>query len=202
MIEDSQVGQQIRMLREGRGWSLRELAQRSGLSANAISRIERGENSPTVSSLRAMAEAFNVPITDFFEEDHSKTCVHVQKGEGMWVRNRDTELESLGFGLSSQQLEPFRMIIDSGTETVSEPISHPGQEFVYCIRGQLDYVVGEELYRLSAGDSLLFHARMEHRWKNTSRQPAEILLVFQASRDQHLARERHLEGGDTSSRDG
>lgn len=60
------VGQRIRRLREQRQLSLRALARLCGLSTNAISLIERGENSPTVSSLHALATALGVSITDFF----------------------------------------------------------------------------------------------------------------------------------------
>ena len=60
------VGQALRTLREQRGLSLRALAEKSGLSFNAITRIEHGENSPTVASLHLLADALNVPITAFF----------------------------------------------------------------------------------------------------------------------------------------
>ena len=60
------VGQRIRTIRERQGLSLRAVAERCGLSLNAISLIERGENSPTVSSLHHLATALNVPITRFF----------------------------------------------------------------------------------------------------------------------------------------
>ncbi|MFO8035144.1 MAG: XRE family transcriptional regulator [Anaerolineales bacterium] len=191
--EDIRLGKRIKEFRKQRGWALRGLAKRCGLSANAISLIERGENSPTVSSLRRLAEAFNVPVSDFFQEDHSKTCTCVRNGSGMRIQNKDVELESLGFGLEHQQLEPFRMIIDPHTETFCEPITHPGQEFVYCLSGQVEYTVGEETYHLDPGDCLLFSAMAEHSWRNKNPEPATILLVFQATQDPHLARQRHLE---------
>ena len=67
---ESIVGQQIRKLRKQRGLSLRALADLCGISANAISLIERRENSPNVSSLHRMAIALNVPITDFFYHEN------------------------------------------------------------------------------------------------------------------------------------
>ena len=78
MIEQAEpnVGQRIRMLRDQRKLSLRALADRCGLSINAISLIERGENSPTVSSLHVLATALGVPITDFFEEKHIIENIH------------------------------------------------------------------------------------------------------------------------------
>lgn len=191
--EDANVGKRLKDLRTQRGWALRELARKCGLSANAISLIERGENSPTVSSLRRLAQAFNVPISDFFLEEHNKTCAYVKKGQGMRIQNKDTELESLGFGLQTQQIEPFRMTIDPHTEVFCDSITHPGQEFVYCLQGQVEYSVEDETYVLDPGDSLLFDAMSQHSWRNKKSEPATFLLVFQAYREHHLARQRHLE---------
>ena len=192
MSKDAAVGSRIREIRTERGWALRELGERCGLSANAISLMERGENSPTVSSLRRLAEALKVPITAFFEERHDQTCVYVKRGEGMRIQNADVELESLGFGLPHQQLEPFRMTMDPHAKTASGTIQHPGQEFVYCLSGQVDYVVGGERYQLKTGDSLLFNASTPHAWENSTDRPASILLIFQVFEDPHLARQSHL----------
>ncbi|MDZ7845211.1 MAG: cupin domain-containing protein [Anaerolineales bacterium] len=191
--EDADVGQRIKDLRTQRGWTLRELAKNSGLSANAISLIERDENSPTVSSLSRLAQAFNVPISTFFQKDHDKTCVYVQKGQGIRIQNQDAELESLGFGMQTQQIEPFRMTIDPQTEVFGDSISHPGQEFVYCLSGRAEYSVEGETYQLDPGDSLLFDAASPHCWRNQRSEPATILLIFQAYRDRHLAQQLHLE---------
>lgn len=83
MTEQTQlnVGMRIRALREQRGLSLRALAERCGLSINAISLIERGENSPTVSSLHVLATALGVKITDFFEDPSEHAVVYVKRNQ-------------------------------------------------------------------------------------------------------------------------
>ena len=186
------VGKTIKELRKRREWTLRKLSEASGLSANAISLIERGENSPTVSSLHRLAMAFEVPITDFFQEEQVNYCVFVEKGKGMRIQNADVELESLGFGLPHQQLEPFRMVVAPGMKTSSGTIAHPGQEFVYCLEGEIEYQVENEFYHLKPSESLLLDASRPHGWYNPHNEPATILLIFQASQDRHLARQRHL----------
>ena len=72
------VGQRIRFLRNQRGHTLRDLADRCDLSVNAISRIERGKTSPTLSSMHRIAEALRVPITDFFETRVPGPTVHLK----------------------------------------------------------------------------------------------------------------------------
>lgn len=90
------------------------------------------------------------------------------------------DIESLGIGLRDQRLEPFLVTLESGAGAESELITHPGQEFVFCLEGQIEYRIGQESYRLDAGDSLLFEAAQPHRFLNTTDSPAVILLVFQA----------------------
>ena len=187
------VGQQIRELRKQRGLSLRALAEMCGLSANAISLIERNENSPNVSSLHQMAIALNVPITDFFYQENEPTTLFVKRDKGVRYRNNGVELESLGIGLPNQQLEPFRLTIEPVSRTSDEPISHPGHEFVYCLEGEIEYQVGDYHYHLDIGDSLLLEASKPHSWHNASNKPTIILLIFQATLSQHLARQSHLD---------
>jgi len=192
---ESIVGPQIRKLRNERGLSLRALAELCGISANAISLIERGKNSPTVSSLHQLARALNVPITDFFENEVAQRTVLVKRNQGIRYRNESVHLENLGAGLRNQQLEPFRLTIASVSESCEEPVSHPGQEFIYCLDGTIEYYVNGQQYFLEAGDSLLFHASQQHCWRNTKQEPATILLIFQVANDQHLAHLSHLETG-------
>jgi transcriptional regulator with XRE-family HTH domain len=187
------VGARIRSLRERQGLSLRVLAKRCGLSVNAISRIERGENSPTVSSLHMLASALGVPITRFFEETHEQSIVFVKHDIRMRTQVNGMVLESLGIGLRNQQLEPFYVTIQPHVGDIDAFVSHPGQEFAHCLRGQIEYRVGEETYLLEPGDSLLFEANQPHYFSNPGEKLASMLLVFQAMEGGHVARRRHLE---------
>jgi transcriptional regulator with XRE-family HTH domain len=186
------VGSRIRKIRREQRLSLRALSERCGLSANAISLIERGENSPTVSSLHQLATALGVPITDFFQEVSSVNAIHVKRAQGLRIQNKTIIIESLGIGLPNQQLEPFRMTIASEVNTLDDPISHPGEEFVHCLDGEIEYRVGDQLFKLSTGDSLLFNALQPHCWKNLNRKPSDMLLVFQTANNDHSARQRHM----------
>ena len=194
MIEqvEPNVGVRIRALRNAQGLSLQALAERCGLSANAISRIERGENSPTVSSLHRLATTLGVPITDLFEERREQAVVLVKRDQRRYSASNGVLLESLGTGLPNQQLEPFLMIVEPGAGNVDEPITHSGEEFVHCLEGEIEYRVGDEPYQLTAGDSLLFEATLSHSFCNAGKSPATLLMVFQVAEERHLTGWRHL----------
>lgn len=194
------VGQQIRTIRERQGLSLRALAQRCGLSVNAISLIERGENSPTVSSLHLMATALGVPITDFFKDDHQQAVVFVSPESRLRSETDGIALESLGIGLRNQQLEPFLVTAAPNTGNVDQPISHAGEEFVYCLSGEIEYCVGKQLYQLQGGYSLLFDATLPHAFRNQTNEPALLLVIFHRGDNGHLARQLHMDPGQMALR--
>ncbi len=177
------VGQRIRALREKQRLSLRALAERCGLSINAISRIERGENSPTVSSLHLLATALGVAITDFFEDESDQAVILIRSDSRLISRQQGMVIESLGIGLRQQQVQPFLISLEPGAGIADEPVSHPGEEFVYCLEGTLDFRVGDHHFTLSPGDSLVFEASQLHSFQNNSAAPASMLVTFNADRN-------------------
>ena len=194
-LEDINVGRKIRMLRQRKGLSLRALSELSGLSTNAISRIERGENSPTVASLRLLANGLNVLVMDFFKDETEGNTIFVQGDHRSHSRTIGALIESLGTGLPDQNLEPFMITVDPGTGTTTEPYTHPGEEFVHCLEGTIEYRVANQLYQLKNGDSLLFKAEQPHCFRNPSEATETILLVLQehTPEGRRLAREAHME---------
>lgn len=186
------VGARLRSMREQRGLSLRVLAERSGLSINAISLIERGENSPTVSSLHHLADGLDVNITDFFQEEVKSSLVLVRQNQRLRSQRYGVLVESLGLGLSNQQMEPFRMVIQPDSGNLRDAVSHSGEEFIYCLDGEIEYTIGEHLVQLKRGDSLLFDATQSHGYRNRTSKQAVILMVFLAFQDPQLARQLHL----------
>jgi transcriptional regulator with XRE-family HTH domain len=195
MAESSEpnVGTRLRSLRDQRRLSLRALAEKCGLSTNAISLIERGENSPTVSTLHRLASALNIPITDFFQDETKQTIVFIKREKGLRSQYNGAVMESLGIGLYNQQLEPFRMTIDPGAGNGGDPISHAGEEFIHCLDGVIEYSVENRTFQLEQGDSLLFDATQQHTYRNPTTTPATILLIFHASQDRQHVQRLHLE---------
>ncbi|MFN2195382.1 MAG: cupin domain-containing protein [Anaerolineales bacterium] len=187
------VGKRLRHLREQQGLSLRMVSERCGLSINAISQIERGENSPTVASLHRLANALNVQITDFFQPETKQTTVFIRHTTGLKSQANGILMESLGIGLSNQQLEPFRLAIGPGVGNIDDPIAHTGEEFVHCLEGEIEYIVGDQRFQLQQGDSLLFEATQLHAYHNHTSQPATLLVIYQAGQDRHLIRQLHLD---------
>lgn len=189
--EELNVGRTIRFLRNEQDLSLRDLAERSGLSINAISKIERGETSPTVSSLHQLASALEVHIIDLFRPAIHQVCVFVKANETQLLKTEGLVIESLGSGLPHQQLEPYKMVIDPHAGNTFDPVSHSGEEFIYCLKGKLEYCVGDEVFIMEPGDRLLFKASQPHCWRNLDAEPAEAILILETDRGQPLPHKIH-----------
>jgi transcriptional regulator with XRE-family HTH domain len=188
------VGVQVQALREQLGLSMRGLAELCGLSPNTISLIERGATSPSVSTLHQLATALRVPITAFFEQ-HSEGAqvIHSRPGERSFSGSANVLLESLGSGLVGQSLDPFLVTLAPGADSGPDTMIHGGHELVYCLEGVVEYVIEGQTYRLDAGESLLFEARLPHCWRNLGSEPCLFLLVLQSDGpdkpvEQHLQR--------------
>ena len=192
-MKPDDVGARLRSLRQERGLSLRALANRCGLSVNAISRIERGESSPTVSSLHRCAQALGVHVTAFFESERQRATVLVRRNQRPRSQGDGVLIESLGAGLQAQRLGPFLITLLPNASGGEGPISHGGEEFAYCVQGEVEYLVNTEWHRLEAGDSLLFRASQAHAFRNTSLEKAVVLVVIQpADEEGGLTQLRHL----------
>ncbi len=193
MNEKLLVGQRIRELRTKKQLSLRALADLSGLSTNAISLIERGDNSPTVSSLHSLATALEVPVTAFFEQHTDGQVIHTMKNCRPTSETAGVKMENLGSGLPHQQIEPFLMTIEPAGSSTSSQITHSGEELVYVLKGTLVCRIKDQEYVLEKGDSLLFLATQPHIYRNQTSKPAQILIVFQPMVGQLMAHQHYPE---------
>jgi transcriptional regulator with XRE-family HTH domain len=177
--KDISVGSKLRAIRDERGLSQRELAQRAGVSANAISLIERDENSPSVATLQSLASALQIKMSYFFEYEETHQVLHIKANARPSMSSQGVRIEGIGGELSRQEMEPFRITLAPHSESGDRQVVHTGHEFVYCLNGYVEYIIDGRIYMLEAGDFLMFEAHLPHVWRNLTDQQAEFLLVLQ-----------------------
>ena len=168
------------------------MAKACDLSANAIGLIERGESSPSVSTLHRLAQALELPITDLFTETREQTVVLTRESQRSQTHRDRIQMENLTKGLSNQHMEPFLVTFQPGAGTGANPVVHLGEEFVFCLEGKIEYQIAGQVYNLEAGDSLMFQANQPHCWCNSDEEPAKLLLIFHASQESHKWWQQHL----------
>lgn len=188
------VGERLKSARLERGLTARGLAEAGGIAFNTVSLIERGKISPTVATLHKLATALQVPLTFFFEDASAHEVVFLKRGQRQKAEGARVKLEGLGAGLRDQTMEPLLLTLEPDGDSGPEPMVHLGHELVFCLEGCLEYQVRDEIYRLEPEDSLLFEARLPHRWRNVQNTPTRALLVIQAAQGSEEARRQHSEG--------
>jgi transcriptional regulator with XRE-family HTH domain len=188
------VGDNLHRLREAHNMSMRALAKTSGLSANALSMIERGKTSPSVSTLYKLADALDVPVTVFFGTP-------VEREQVIYLRAVDRSRlpivggtwEGLGGEKFVGRVEPFVLSLELGAESGPAPLVHTGHEFVFCLTGRIEYQVEERFFLLFPGDSLLFAAHLRHHWRNAGVDLATVLIVLSGYSESNHLLSTHLQ---------
>lgn len=174
------VSKRLKTLRDRRGLTLRDLAEASGLSVNTISLIQRGKSSPTIGTLHKLATALGVSVADFVEEESDRQVIFLKRERRKRARSAKALIEGLGAGLADQTLEPLLITLEPQADSGPDPIVHVGHELVFCLEGLITYEINGEEYILEPEDSLLFEARLPHRWHNAQDAPSRILLILQS----------------------
>jgi transcriptional regulator with XRE-family HTH domain len=161
------IGSQVRRYRKQLELTVAELAEGAALSAGMLSKIENGNISPSLATLRALSSALNVPVTALFRQfEEQRDATFVPAGQGLPIERRGTrsghQYQLLGHSIHSElSVEPYLITLKEGSE-VFPIFQHGGVEFIYMLEGTLDYRHAGNSYRLSPGDSLFFDADAPH----------------------------------------
>ncbi|MEM6988298.1 MAG: cupin domain-containing protein [Pseudomonadota bacterium] len=182
----SQLGDDLRGLRRAQGLTLEDLASASGKSVSFISKIERGQARPSVTTLQDLAGALGVPVGWFFETDGPAPAderPHVVRAH----RRRKLSYSGLsstaymGFedhllsaGLDGQLALGLSTYAPGGS-TGDDLYTHAGEEAGLVLSGEIDLHLGDEVFRLQAGDSFSFSASTPHRYCNPGSTQAQIV---------------------------
>lgn len=177
--EERELGTRIRRLREDRGHSLREVAESAGVSESFLSQVERGVASPSVASLRRIAEALGESVGSFFGGPAvAGTLVRVRDRRRLVHPQRHWE-DVLLTPPGSRRLQVILSTIEPGAGSGEEPYTHDSdEECVIVLRGCLEFWVEEERFDLQEGDALVFESRRPHRNRNPGPGKAEVLWVI------------------------
>lgn len=172
------IGEGIRRERLRRGLTLAQLATQVNLTVSAVSQIERGASDPSISSLRRISQAFDVPMFQFLVGTAQREIV-VRRDRRTKLTFVDRVLEyELVSADTSGEFEVLSLTIAPGGSTGAVPNSHPGEECSVVLRGEVVAEVAGQLYELEAGDSIKIHRALLHRFVNRSDTEAEVLIII------------------------
>ncbi|MGZ5337722.1 MAG: helix-turn-helix domain-containing protein, partial [Solirubrobacterales bacterium] len=173
-----------RSLRESMGLSLRDLAERSGVSAPMLSQVERGETSPTLAVAAKIAAGLELTLSQLLRLDETGHAVVIRRAErrrrkrgGHTVEELTPPLPGQRADVSLHRLAPGAVTGGSGDPPLHEPGS---RETAVVLDGSLLLVLDDERLPLGDGDSVTFDADLPHHFENAGDEDAVMMAVVAA----------------------
>jgi XRE family transcriptional regulator, regulator of sulfur utilization len=164
--------------------SLRDLAERSGVSAPMLSQVERGATSPTLAVAARIATGLDLSLSQLLRLDENGHVVVVHRAQRRKRRHGGHQVEELTPPLPGQRADVSLHRLGPGVVTGGAddpPIHEPGsRETAVVLEGSATLAVDGQRHELRAGDSVTFDADLPHHFENNGEQPAELLAVVAA----------------------
>ncbi len=178
VVENEAIGRKIASLRKEHGYSQRELADKASMTNSAISSIENGKVSPSVSSLQKIVNVFSMSLSDFFvsaqsEEQDIKVVVSADELVEMGTDSVSYKLVSNGdknrkLGFLVEEYQPH-------SSTGHKEISHEGEEAGIVLQGEIELEYGGETYHIGEGEAYVIYTNVPHKFTNKSDQVCKIV---------------------------
>lgn len=178
------VGPRVKALREAMGFSLRDLSERSGVSAPMLSQVERGETSPTLASAAKIASGLELTLSQLLRLDEGGNVFVIRADERRRQRRDGHTLEELTPPLPGQRADVSLHTLKPGAATGGPgdpPMHEPGsRETAVVLSGRLALFAEGARHDLASGDSVTFDADLPHHFENEGEEPTEFLAVIAA----------------------
>jgi len=184
--EGTSIGPRVRALREAEGISLRELAQRTGVSPPMLSQVERSETSPTVALAGRIAAGLDLTLSQLLRLDESDGVTVVRAADRLTggTSARGHRYEVLTPPIPGQRTEVSVHTLNPGSSTGGPddpPIHEPGsRETAVVDEGTVVLVCAGVEHRLEPGDAVTFDADLPHHFHNPGPSDARLLSVVAA----------------------
>jgi transcriptional regulator with XRE-family HTH domain len=166
------------------GLSLRDLAERSGVSAPMLSQVERGETSPTLAVAAKIAAGLELTLSQLLRLDEGQHVAISRAASRRHSERGGHRFEELTPPLPGQRADVSLHVLEPGATTggrADPPMHEPGsRETAVVLAGTLALVVDGSRHELQEGDSVTFDADLPHHFENEGREATRFLAVIAA----------------------
>ncbi|OBJ11857.1 DNA-binding protein [Mycobacterium sp. 1482292.6] len=165
----------LRPVRRQRGLTLEQLARQTGLTKSYLSKIERGQSTPSIAVALKVARALEVDVGRLFSAGAAQEKITVDRaGDGDGGRYRVLAPSLLGKSMSPFVVRPTEQLAED-----PHP-EHAGQEFMFVHAGTVELDYGDQTFTLWPGDSAYFDASVSHKIRAVGAESAEVVVVAHA----------------------
>ena len=175
------LGVKLKLARQTKGLTLKELAARSQCSESLLSKAENGRALPSLPLIHRLVRVLETNISWLFEEGEPDDSPVFRAGTRPVVTLDDRPGDWAG--VSFERIIPYKggHLLQSNIHHIAvgaksgAAITHEGEETGYVLRGQIDLILDGIVYSLKEGDSFCFRSHVPHSYRNTGTEPASIL---------------------------
>jgi transcriptional regulator with XRE-family HTH domain len=175
-------GEKIREVRERKHMTMREVADKAGVSESLISQIERNRVSPAIDTLLKIIDILEIDLDFIFRDFKKDRLVNlVRAGEKKRAIVNGVVFEQLSHTFSSSEehaIEAYFLEIPPGGKSGDDEYGHIGKELGVIIKGRGECTVGNRVYSLGEGDSISFSADAPHQIRNTGKRPLRAFWII------------------------
>ncbi len=171
-----QIGKKIKDLRNQKGLTQQELADRTELTKGYISQLEHGLVAPSVITLFDLIECLGTTPSDFFKESEPEQVVFSEQGFFEKIDDAGNSIQWIVPTAQKNRMEPLLVLL-TPHQRLETYMPHEGEEFGYVISGRIRLHLGEKTYVVKAGESFYYPADKEHYIENSTVHPARFIWV-------------------------
>jgi transcriptional regulator with XRE-family HTH domain len=174
-------GERVRATRLDQQLTLEAVAARAGISRAALSNLERGEHSPSLTAATNVARALGVSLAQLLGEEERRPVVVIPGAERLVFRDPATGIERqlLSPAFAGRGIEFIRVTLPPLAATDDlRPYHPPIDKYVLVEAGTLRIVIGPESHVLHAADAIYFRASTSHRFENAGSEQCTYLAVL------------------------
>ncbi len=182
MFSEEEIGKRIKEVRNLRQITLETLAEKTGFTKGYLSKVEKNEKAPPVSTLIKIANALHVSLPEIFGEKEGTHLVSlVKKNERLQIA-RDGSIfgysyESLAHRFSDKNMDPYIITLPKKPKEIPM-LRHPGQEMTFVLEGKMHFILGDREFLLEEGDCLYFDSSVKHWGATIGNKECKCLMVI------------------------
>ncbi len=170
-------GQRIKKLREDHKMSVVDLGEKTGQTPEFIEQVEADQLTPPVSFLLQLSQALQIDPSNFLT-DQEKIQINGKRQEGFVKRTQNYSYRTLTPGAADKHLRAFMVTIEPKEYHKMVEYKHPGEEFIFVYKGELELTLGSKVFRLRQGETIHFDSETKHKLRNVSDEKCELMVTL------------------------
>ncbi|MFO7657041.1 MAG: XRE family transcriptional regulator [Bacteroidales bacterium] len=176
----NRLGERIKKRREQLHLQLNDLAKMVGISSSALSQIENAKTSPSLATIKTIAENLHSTVGELIgEHELLSRNPYISYDEKKFVKENESgaSLYLLSYHDSGKLMETYLVAFKPNANTDDLMTNHPGQEFMFVFNGEIEIDYDNKTYRLKMGDCFYLNTGKSRKLINSSQKIAELIWI-------------------------